>query len=173
MEDTLVEVRRPPWWQIVLIGRDPRRTLMRVAVLIILCVVTVEFVLLPIRVDGISMLPTYKNHRVNFINRLAYLFHPPRRGDVVAIRLAGPHVMYMKRIVGLPGEVVSFADGQLFIDGKAMAEPYLRLPCQWNIPPQRDGPDEYYVVGDNRSMPEMDHTKGRASRERILGKALW
>ena len=56
------------------------------------------------------MLPTYRDHGVNFVNRLAYVFHEPRRGDVVAIRtLAGEHVMYMKRIVGLPGETVTFA----------------------------------------------------------------
>ena len=82
--------------------------------------VVFKFVLLPIRVEGGSMLPTYQDRSVNFVNRLAYLFHEPRRGDVVAIGLlAGEHVMYMKRVVGLPGETVAFHKGHLYINGQA------------------------------------------------------
>ena len=58
-------------------------TLLRIVVLVVTCFVVFRFVLLPIRVDGGSMLPTYKEHGINVINRVAYLFHEPRRGDVV------------------------------------------------------------------------------------------
>src|SRR5215510_6886513 len=121
--------QEPPWWRRLLIGRRPKRTLVRIVVLVITAFVLSRFVFLPIRVDGGSMLPTYKEHGVNFVNRLAYLFHEPRRGDVVAIRLAGPSIMYMKRIVGLPGETVTFHDGHVFIDGKLLNEPYVKFPC--------------------------------------------
>src|SRR5271165_6880667 len=95
----------PAWWRIMLLGRRPKRTLARIAILVSVCFVVFCFVLRPVRIEGISMFPTYREHRINFINRLAYLFHEPRRGDVVGVRfLAGPHVMYLKRIIGLPGE---------------------------------------------------------------------
>src|SRR5436309_7491994 len=112
--DTTEEVFQvPPWWQIVLIGRNPRRTLLRILAMVFTCFLVREFALVPIRVEGISMFPTYKDRGVNFVNRLAYLFREPRRGDVVAIKLAGEHVMFMKRIVAMPGESVGFHEGHV------------------------------------------------------------
>jgi len=172
MGNNLAEPQAPGWLQAVLIGRRPRRTAIRIAVLVVVSFVVFTFVLLPIRVEGISMLPAYQSHRINFVNRLAYVIHPPQRGDVVAIRMAGERAMLMKRIVGLPNEMVGFHDGHLTINGQEIAEPYLKLPCFWEVPPVLDGPDEYYVVGDNRSMRPLDHVHGRAIRARIVGKVL-
>jgi signal peptidase I len=163
---------RPGWFHIIAIGRNPKNTLVRIVVLVVTCVVVFNFVLLPIRVTGVSMLPTYKDRSINFVNRLAYFRHEPQRGDVVSIRYSGPHVMLMKRIVGLPGETIAFVDGQVVIDGKILDEPYEKWKSNWNLPPERIGVNEYYVVGDNRTMPPEDHTKGRVAHERILGKVL-
>ncbi len=161
-----------PWWCIPLIGRRPKRTLVRIVVLVAVCFVVFRFVLAPVRLEGPSMLPTYHSGAVHVVNRLAYRFHEPRRGDVVAIKYAGEHVMLLKRIVGMPGETVSFHGGRLMIDGQEMDEPYLRLSCDWEKPPETNGPDEYYVVGDNRSMPFRFHEQGQSKRWRIFGK-LW
>jgi signal peptidase I len=158
-------------WRLI-IGRDPKRTLQRAVILAVVVFVIAKFVLLPIRISGPSMLPTYSEHGVNFVNRVAYSFHEPRRGDVVAIRLAGPRVMFMKRIIGLPGETVTFHEGRVLINGKLLNEPYVKFPCAWEHEPRTLSPFEYYVVGDNRSMPQVDHTQGKASRERIVGKVL-
>jgi signal peptidase I len=165
---------RPParWFYAIAIGRKPRNTLIRIVVLIAVCVVVFNFILLPIRVTGISMLPAYPNRSVNVVDRLAYLWHEPRRGDVVAIRYAGIHMMLMKRIVGLPGETVGFVDGRVMINGRPLAEPYEKTGCDWNVPPVTLKPDEYFVVGDNRTMPSQDHIFGRVSRDRIVGKVL-
>ena len=164
--------RSAHWVQTVLIGRRPKRTAVRIVVLVVVCFVWFRFVLLPIRVQGMSMMPAYTENRVNFVNRVAYLFHEPRRGDVVAIRTSGISIMYMKRIIGLPGETVGFHAGQAVINGKILDEPYLKYNCDWELPPKLLGPDEYYFVGDNRSMPEGDHEKGVATRWRIVGKVL-
>ena len=164
--------RLPRWVRIAVMGRNPKVTLIRVVALIVTFIIVVKFILLPIRVEGISMLPTYKDRSVNFVNRLAYRWHEPRRGDVVGIRLAGPHVMYMKRIIGLPGETVAFVDGRVLINGEVLDEVYEKSPCNWNYPPVKLGPDEYFVVGDNRTMPWQEHEFGRATRDRIVGKAL-
>jgi signal peptidase I len=166
-------VQSPSWLQRVLIGRNPKRTLMRSLILVVVSVIVFKFVLLPIRVEGGSMLPTYKDRGIHFVSRLAYLFHGPRRGDVVAIRLlAGQHVMLLKRVVGLPGETVSFHRGCLYINGEPLDEPYLKLRGDWDHEPELVGPKQYYVVGDNRDMPWIYHEKGRSTRDLIVGKVV-
>jgi signal peptidase I len=166
---------KPGWLRIVLIGRSPRWTLIRIVVLIFAVFLARAYVLVPIRVKGPSMLPTYQERGVNFVNRLAYLRAQPQRGDVVAIRLAGPSVMYMKRIIGLPGEAIAFHEGRVYINGEPLEETYLdfkQFPCDWETKPEVLGPDQYYVVGDNRTMPERLHEKGVTGRNRIVGRIL-
>jgi signal peptidase I len=160
----------PGWLRRALIGRNPKRTLMRIIVLVVACLVLFNFVLVPVRVEGPSMSPTYRSHGINFANRLAYLFHEPRRGDIVAIRTTGIHNMYMKRIIGLPGETIAFRHGHAVIDGKLLYEPYVQYPCDWELTPRLLGPRDYYCVGDNRSMAAVDHEKGVAYRNRIAGR---
>ena len=160
------------WARIVAVGRNPRMTLVRVVVLIVAGFVIYKFVLLHIQIVGISMLPTYLDRSKHFVNQLAYVWHEPRRGDVVAIRMAGLHEMYMKRIIGLPGETVAFVDGRVLINGEALDEPYEKTACVWNRDPVKLGSTEYFVVGDNRTMPIELHTFGKVERARIVGKAI-
>jgi len=58
------------------------------------------------------------------------------------------------------------------INGEVLDEPYEKLSCDWDLPPEKLGPDEYFVVGDNRSMPWQDHKFGKVDRNRIVGKAV-
>jgi len=160
------------WIQIIILGRNPRFTLIRAGILAGLALVVFKFILLPVRVSGGSMEPTYHDNRVNFINCLAYWNHEPRRGDVVGIRYAGRSVMLLKRIVGRPGEQVGFQHGRVTVNGTALDEPYVKLPSDWNRAPVQLGPDEYFVVGDNRSMPMENHTFGITDRARIIGRTL-
>lgn len=167
-------IRLPEWVQKFAIGRNPRWTLVRLAVLILGTFVVFNFVLTPpIRVTGISMQPTFRDGQINFINRLAYARHEPRRGDVVGVRLSGDHVMYLKRIVGLPGEVISFYHGVILINDQPLDEPYVKLRSDWEHPPLQLRSNEYYVVGDNRSMAFDDHKQGATDRRRIVGKILF
>jgi signal peptidase I len=154
------------------VGRRPKRTLARIGVLVGVCFVVFGFVLRPIRVEGPSMLPTYRSGQIHLLNRLAYRFHEPQRGDVVVVMYTGEHVVLLKRIVGLPGEKVDFEGGRLVVNGRMVEEPYVRNPCDWEMPPIEVGYDEVYVVGDNRSMPLEYHQQGRSKRNKILGK-LW
>lgn len=166
------------WLRVVAIGRRPKATLVRILLLSVTCFVTFKFILLPVRIEGISMEPTFHNRQIHLVNRLAYVFHEPQRGDIVSIRFSrpgafsAPSEMLMKRIIGLPGETVSFHDGHVYINSKLLDEPYVKLPCDWEHEPILCGPNQYYVVGDNRSMPFEYHTQGRAERERIIGKPL-
>jgi signal peptidase I len=165
----------PRWLQIILVGRNPKLTMLRLITLVLsscALIATMRYVIAPIRVTGISMEPTYHNGRITFLNRLSYSRAEPARGDVVGIRFWGDHVLLLKRIVGLPGETVSFLEGNVVVDGKPIPEPYLKNPSNWKLPPIHLGPDEYYIVGDNRSMDAADHEKGVRKKSQIVGKVL-
>lgn len=157
----------------IIFGQDPRRTAVRVIALAGVAFITFTWLLTPIRTEGPSMLPTYTTDSFNLVNRLSYAFGAPSRGDVVAIRLAGPSVVYVKRIVGLPGERVSFARGVIYVNGTALDEPYVRHRRPWDVPEITLSPTEYFAVGDNRGMSAGSHTFGAVDRGRILGKVVF
>ena len=142
---------------------------MRILVLAAVSVVTFKWILMPVRADGDSMLPTYYSGNLTLVNRLAYLNNRPKRGDIVAIRLAGPRVVYIKRVIGLPGERLSVVDGEISIDGMPLAEPYVRHHRAWNVEEVTLAPNEYFVVGDNRGTSDF----GRVEADRILGRLLY
>jgi signal peptidase I len=143
----------PVWWMRVIFGRHPRRTLIRLTLLVALTIVLFKFFILPIQVSGRSMEPTYAHGRVNFVNQLAYVWAKPKRGDIVAIRVPGERDMLLKRIVALPGEHVSMKRGEIYIDGEPIEEPYIR---RWkrglDFEERAVEPDHYYMVGDNRGL---------------------
>ncbi len=157
----------------VVFGRDPRRTLVRVLVLAFLSFIIFKWVLIPIRAEGISMEPTYRSGSLNLVNRLAYRSRPPDRGDIVAIKLAGPHVLYVKRIIGLPGEHLVIERGQVYINGAPLPESYVKNRRGWDVPEVTLTSREYFVIGDNRGMRAADHDFGRVDVSRILGKVIF
>jgi signal peptidase I len=156
----------------LLFGRHPRRTLARTLALVVGTFILFRYVLALVRIEGPSMLPTCRPNQVRVLNRLAYCFHEPRRGDIVAIRLRARRGALLKRIVGLPGETIAFRHGHLEVNGKLINEPYVKFPCNWEMSRRVLGPSEYYVVGDNRSMAWWDHDQGVPERQRIMGKLL-
>lgn len=119
------------------------------------------------------MEPTYRNRALHLVWLRAYAQEDPCRFDVVAIRTAGARAFYLKRILGLPGERVELTDGTLRIDGEVVPEPYLVETGNWTQPEMVLGPGEYYVAGDNRSMPREQHTHGVVQRADVAGKLVW
>ena len=131
-------------------------------------------VLVPIRISGQSMEPTYDNGGLNFINRTAYWRKNPSRGEVVGVSFTGQRLMLLKRIVGLPGESVSIVNGQVGINGQALNEPYVQTKKQsWQVPAVQLSNHEYFVIGDNRDTAQADHVFGTVGAERVVGKILW
>jgi signal peptidase I len=162
-----------PAWRRILLGRRPSRTLARAAVVVAASAITFGWVLGPIRTYGPSMLPTYRAGGLYFVNRLAYLGREPRRGDVVAIRLAGPRVLIVKRILALPGERVRIDDGIVHVEGTPLDEPYVVHRSRWRLAKRKLGGREYFVAGDNRGMRIEQHDLGAVARDRIVGRMLW
>ena len=172
-EMTTPSANPPSLLQRVLIGRDPKRTLVRAAITAGVAFVVFKYCLIPVRIAGESMTPAYRDRSVNCINRLAYHWRVPRRGDVVAVRTSGIHNMFFKRIIALPGETVSITNGLVHIDGQPLAEPYVKEREAWQLPPRHLEVDEYFLIGDNRGMTQERHTFGVAEAKRIVGKVLW
>lgn len=147
--------------------------LIRVSIVALLAYLFFGHVCTPFRIRGYSMEPTYHDGEVNFCWKLCYLFSEPKRHDVVTVRFAGDKVMLLKRVVALVGEQVEFRNGKLFINDKEMDEPYVRSPCNWNLPPRQVEADSVYIIGDNRSGPIANHLFGQTSIKRIIGSPLW
>ena len=126
-------------------------------------------------VRGDSMTPSLQPGNQLLVSRAAYASSRPSRGDVVIVRGPGNTVArYLKRVVGQPGEEVRILDGALLIDGARMNEPYLGgLPASvgmgdsaWEL-----GPDEYFVLGDNRLRSIDSREYGPVGARLIVGKA--
>jgi signal peptidase I len=153
-------------------GKNPKRTFLRLVLVALLSFVVFRYLLLPVRIAGASMEPTYHNNSINFIYTLKYAQRLPDYGDIVAVSMAGRRVMLLKRVIALPGDKVAFKKGQLYLNGKIKKEPYLAYNSDWNMKEIKLKSDEFFVVGDNRSMPKNSHVFGRVTFSRIMGAPL-
>lgn len=153
-------------------GANPRRTMARIVALVAGAYIVFGHLLIPVRGEGPSMLPTLQDGQLLFVNTLAYVAGAPRRGDIVGISLAGRRVLYVKRIIGLPGERLRIDAGTVLIDGVPLDEPYVERRRPWEVGEVALGDDEYLVIGDNRGMAARNHDFGKARRERIIGRVI-
>lgn len=124
-------------------------------------------------VEGRSMEPNFHTNEYIIVSRLAYILGDPQRGDVVVFHRE-PGRDFIKRVVGLPGELVEMREGKVYINGKPLNEPYVESLCRSSTCKQRSwqlGKDEYFVLGDNRNASQDSHDFGAIKREQIVGKA--
>jgi len=135
-----------------------------------------HFVMQTVQVVGQSMVPTLQDSQQLLLNRWIYLVRAPQRCDVVVLRDNDNNVA-VKRIIGMPGDVVELKDGKVYINTNLLSEPYLN-PGTPTFPytkePELDKPikcekDEYYVLGDNRKNSADSRTYGKITRQQILG----
>ena len=116
--------------------------------------------------------PTLKNGSIHVVLLTTYMFKHPDRGDMVAVGMPGRRAYYVKRVLGLPGENISFRNGQLIIDGRELTETYLNDIGRWQLS-SMDIPEGYYfIAGDNRRTEFSDHTLGFVSSRDIVGKLI-
>lgn len=124
------------------------------------------------RVLGHSMDPALADNQFLVVDKLGYRFHEPERGDIVVFR--DPRTdsrKLIKRVIGLPGEVVEIQNGQVFIDNQPLDEPYIAGPGSYSRAPSPIPENEYFVLGDNRNNSSDSHSWGTLPRQQIVGKA--
>ena len=149
-----------------------RWVLLRMISVAVCAFVVFGWLLIPCVIDGESMMPTFPAHGFTFCWTGRYWFSSPRRGDVVVVKYVDK-VFFLKRIIGLPGDVVQFRRGRLFLNGRRLREPYVRYVSDWNTKPVRVSPGHCFVVGDNRSQYIERHRFGQIRMSRILGAPLF
>ena len=135
------------------------------------------------RIRGSSMLPTLHDRDFALVWRLPYLFRRPRRGELVICHYPGRRIKripflpqaFVKRVIGLPGDTVEWTEGVLLVNGVPLSEPYLdpdRCRSPRTRPPRTLGPDEYYVLGDNRDRSNDSRSVGPIRRSAIRGRVV-
>jgi signal peptidase I len=121
---------------------------------------------------GPSMQPNlYRGDRV-MTEKVSYLLHPPRRGDVVIVERPGNEVSLIKRVVALPGETVEVRGGHTFINGRQIEEPWVTHFGGPNYPPTVVPPDHVFILGDNRGSSRDSRAIGPVPVDTIKGR-VW
>jgi signal peptidase I len=121
---------------------------------------------MPLIITGNSMEPTLQSGQIAGVNKLAYLSGPPRRGEIVIVWTGREFVV--KRVVGLPGEVVAAHNGFFSIDGRPLEEPYVQFQGLAELASGRIEADCYVIAGDNRAETFI----GIVHRRRIVGRLM-
>jgi signal peptidase I len=176
----------PPWLRVVV------DWLLTIAVAVVLVLAFQAEVAKPYRIPSASMEPTlhcarpasgclaHHSDRVVAL-RLAYRFRSPHRGEIVVFRsppaaaeCGGERGVFVKRIIGLPGEVVSEHDGFFYVNGRRLREPYVdpafrdHDSTSWPRVPRGD----YFMIGDNRRDSCDSRTWGAVPRANLIGPVV-
>lgn len=148
--------------------------------IIVLCVAFVpKYVLQRTIVEGKSMMNTLKNGENLLVEKVSYHFTDPDRFDVIVFYPHGRESTdyYIKRVIGLPGETVQIIGEDIYIDGEKLEENFGKDPiieAGMADEPIKLGDDEFFVLGDNRTVSEDSRYEevGPVKRENIEGKAI-
>src|ERR1700689_1216512 len=136
----------------------------------------ITFLYQPVRVEGTSMMPRLGDQDRLFINKFVYHFESIHRGDVVVFHYPrDPQKSYIKRVIALPGDKPRIDDGRTYVNGRLLPEPY--VPRKFHDSRSLDAivipSDQYFVMGDHRSISSDSRDFGPVSRELIYGKAAF
>ena len=125
------------------------------------------------QVTGLSMAPHITSGEYVLINTVAYRMGRPERGDIVAFRheRSAPSV-YLKRIIGLPGDRIAISGGAVYVNGAKLIEPYVRYPDTRTFPAVTVPPGALYVLGDNRANSDDSRFWGFVEAGDVIGKAV-
>lgn len=154
------------------------REIIETIVLTLLMFLVIRFAVQNFNIEGTSMEPSLHNTELILVDKWSYLFHAPDRGDVIVfVAPPDPTQDYIKRIVAVPGDVLTIHDTTVIVDGVTLNEPYVAQKNQGNpyafnhinnlvIPP-----NDYFVLGDNRNGSSDSRNWGFVSRAKIVGRA--
>ena len=149
-------------------GMRPRPMLALLLPAFVGALIVRHWVWMPVVISGESMLPTLQNGQIVGLNKLAYMSYPPGRGDIVTIWTGQEYMT--KRVVGLPGEQLALHQGEFFLNGVRLREPYVKLRSGGGeIRPGTVESNRFVVAGDNRGPGGIIAVVGK---ERIMGRII-
>jgi signal peptidase I len=159
-------------------GFNPISWIRDLALSVLIAVVLIVFIYQPVKVEGTSMMPGLRDQERIFINKFTYRFGigAIQRGDTVVFWFPMDRSKsYIKRVIGLPGDLVEIDGGVVIVNGKRVAEDYVgeKYRDYQSRPPERIGQDEYFVLGDHRNSSNDSRAWGMVPRQDIYGKAVF
>ena len=123
-------------------------------------------------VRGASMEPTLHNNERLIANKISYRFETPERGEIIIFR---PPLEikrnYIKRIVGIPGDKIEIANGEIYLNDKKLEESYVKNRSYENMPTTIVPDNSFFVLGDNRPNSSDSRYWGFVPRKNVVGKA--
>lgn len=170
------ESRKGIWSESLKLMRD-------VFLIIVVFILFGVFVAQPVVVEGTSMVPQLQDGERLLVNKLIYYkiesvsWGHIERGDIVVFWFPRePDKSYVKRVIGLPGEMVEIRDGKVLIDGVELDENYLDIEHNKSLPsfpPRKVDEHFYFVMGDNRDNSSDSRYWGLVPEKYIYGKAFF
>ena len=147
-----------------------------IAIAIGASVLIVLFLYQPVKVEGTSMLPRLEDRDRLFINKFVYHFEGIHRGDVVVFHYPrDPQKSYIKRVIALPGDRLRIDRGEVYLNGKHLLEAY--VPDEFrdmkSLPETVIPDDQFFMMGDHRSISSDSREFGPVDRDLIYGKAVF
>lgn len=151
------------------------REVIETIVLTVLMFLIIRMAVQNFQIQGHSMEPNFHDQELVLVDKWTYLFHTPARGDVVVfVAPPQPDQDYIKRVVGLPGDVVTVQGTQVYVNGKLLQESYVKPYNQGNPWPSFTNrvipPGDYFVLGDNRGGSSDSRDWGCLPRANIIGR---
>ena len=119
-----------------------------------------------------SMEPSFQEGQRLLVNKAAYFFGDPQRGDIVIFEAPGNrNGDYIKRLIALPGDTIEVKTGDVYVNDIKLDEPYVKNPASYSLEEQVIPEDYYFVLGDNRNNSDDSHSGWLVPRENMIGKA--
>jgi signal peptidase I len=170
VQQPAVETRRPSAWRLF------HSWFLDLVFAVLVSFFIILFLYQPVKVEGGSMEPGLEDQERIFINKIVYRWESIGRGDIVVFHYPrDPRKSFIKRVIGLPGDRVRIAFGHVYLNGKAVEEPY--VPEDFldtrSYPETVIPADSYFVLGDHRSMSNDSREFGPVQRAYIYGKAVF
>lgn len=163
--------RRSPARALLAWGRD-------LLVSVVIAFVVIIFIYQPVKVEGTSMMPGLADQERIFVNKFIYRFGigEIRHGDLIVFWFPSDmSKSYIKRVIGVPGDMVAIDHGTVVLNGRALQETY--VPHEYrdvqSMAPRQVEPDTYFVLGDHRNSSNDSRSWGLVPRSCIYGKAVF
>ncbi|MGG3926745.1 signal peptidase I [Metabacillus fastidiosus] len=159
-----------------------RKKIIAISFILLICIILFvkNMIFLEYKVEGVSMEPTYEEGNLLSINTMSHHILPIERFDVVVFHGPNKNDDYIKRVIGLPGDEISYNDDQLYINGKPVNEPYLTkehvgmltgdFTLEEKIGKEKIPDGYFFVIGDNRIKSYDSRHFGLIKIEDVVGK---